>query len=87
MEVCGVENVIGDFQSKYENYDIGQRLADLRNIVEIQCSKGNYDTSEYMRGMANGLLLAWHIIREPYGSTVPYFEEPAALDAGKGTTK
>lgn len=65
-----------EYDSKYDNYDIGQRLSDLKNIVEIQCSPGNYDQGEYMRGMANGLLLAWNIIREPYGAEVPYFETP-----------
>lgn len=67
--------MIKEYSSKYENYDIGQRLADLKNIVQIQCSKGTYDVDEYMRGMANGLLLAWYIMREPYGSEVPYFKE------------
>ena len=66
--------MIKKYESKYDNYDIGQRLSDLKNIVEIQCSKGNFDQGEYMRGMANGLLLAWYIIREPYGDHVPYFE-------------
>ena len=60
--------------SKYDNYDIGQRLDDLESVLKVQCSPGNYDQSEYMRGMANGLLLAWYIIREPYGKEVPYFE-------------
>lgn len=64
-----------EYKSKYDNYDIGQRLADLKSVVEVQCSKGNYDVDEYMRGMANGLLLAWTIIREPYGAEVPYFEK------------
>lgn len=61
------------YNSKYENYDISQRLADLRNIVEIQCSRGNYDVDHYMRGMANGLLLAWTIMAEPYGASTPFF--------------
>jgi hypothetical protein len=63
------------YASKRENYNIYLRIADLKSIVETQCSRGNYDTSEYMRGMANGLLLAWHILIEPYGTEVPYFEE------------
>lgn len=63
------------YRSKYDNYDIGQRLADLKNVVEIQCDVGNWNHNEYMRGMANGLLLAWYIIMEPYGKKVPYFED------------
>lgn len=67
---------IAEYKSKYENYDIGQRLEDLKNVVEIQCSTGNFDQGEYMRGMANGLMLAWYILREPYGKEVPYFDAP-----------
>jgi hypothetical protein len=70
---------LAEYKSKYENYDIGQRLADLKDIVEIQCSKGNFDQGEYMRGMANGLLLAWYIMREPYGAEVPYFDDAKAV--------
>jgi hypothetical protein len=62
-------------KTKRENYRIDLRLQDLKDIVEIQCSKGNYDQGHYMRGMANGLMLAWHIIAEPYGSNVLMFDE------------
>lgn len=70
--------MIKEYDSKYDNYDIGQRLSDLKNVVEIQCSKGNHDVNEYMRGMANGLLLAWYTMREPYGADVPFFENRIA---------
>jgi hypothetical protein len=53
---------------KSDSYPIDQRIADLQSVIETQCSRGNYDTSEYMRGMANGLLLAWSIVVEPYGT-------------------
>lgn len=66
------EPFLPTYASKYDNYNIAQRLDDLRTIVEIQCSKGNYDVNEYMRGMANGLLLAWNTIAEPYGKEVPF---------------
>jgi len=33
-------------------------LADLKNLADIQSTKGNYDCNEYMRGLANGLILA-----------------------------
>ncbi len=68
-----MEFEIKEYTSKYDNYNISQRLEDLKNIVKIQCSKGNWDVDEYMRGMANGLMLAWNIIAEPYGAEVPYF--------------
>lgn len=35
-----------------------ERLKQLENVTKIQCSKGNFDQDEYMRGMANGLILA-----------------------------
>lgn len=66
---------IKQYKSKFENYDISQRLSDLESVLKIQCSKGNYDYDDYMRGMANGLLLAWNIIREPYGTKINYFEK------------
>lgn len=64
------------YDSKYDNYNIAQRLEDLRSVVEISASKGNGDANEYMRGMANGLLLAWTIMAEPYGKEVPYLTGP-----------
>jgi hypothetical protein len=63
-------------RSKYDVYTIKQRIADLNNVVAIQCSAGNYDVGEYMRGMANGLLLAQHIICGKYGTEVKYLKEP-----------
>lgn len=63
-------------KSKYEEYTQEQRLADLKNVLDIQISPGNFDVNEYMRGMANGLLLAWSIMAKPYGSEVPYKEAP-----------
>lgn len=68
------------YKSKYDSYDISQRLEDLKNILEIQCSSGNYNTGEYMRGMANGMLLAWYTIAEPYGAEVPFFSSEAVKE-------
>jgi len=72
-----MNNLIKKYDSKYENYDISQRLDDLKDVVEIQCDPANANADEYMRGMANGLLLAWSIIREPYGSNVNYISRIA----------
>ena len=69
-----------EYKSKFDNYDIAQRVADLKSVVEIQCSTGNADQGEYMRGMANGLLLAWHIIVEPYGKEITYFDPPTGVE-------
>jgi len=49
------------------------KLKELKNMRDIQCSKGNFDQSEYMRGLANGLILAVAITesKEPN-----YFDKP-----------
>jgi len=62
------------YSTKMDNYHLIHRIDDLKSILDIQCSKGNYDADEYMRGMANGLLLAWHTLMEPYDSTVLFIE-------------
>lgn len=59
-------------KSKFEEYTLEQRISDLEDILKIQCHDENWQCSEYMRGMANGLLLAWSIIAEPYGKDVPF---------------
>ena len=38
--------------------DLQKGIAALRNIVEIQTSDGNWNSSPYMQGMANGLIFA-----------------------------
>lgn len=57
----------------------GMTLLDKKKQVEdackVQCQDGNWNASEYMRGMANGLLLAQAILRG---------EEPEYLDQPKG---
>lgn len=42
--------------------DTEKRLADLRNILKLQCAHGNWDYDPYMHGIANGLILAEHIM-------------------------
>lgn len=48
-----------------------QKLKELENCVDIQCQNGNWNYSEYMRGMANGLILALNIMTE----TQPIYKE------------
>ncbi|NQT33242.1 MAG: hypothetical protein HQ594_06195 [Candidatus Omnitrophica bacterium] len=48
-----------------------EKLKDLKNI---QCKTGNYDMGEYMRGMANGLILAVSVFEEKE----PIFFKPLA---------
>lgn len=42
-----------------------EKLIDVKNI---QCNEGNFDQNEYMRGMANGLILATHIMTDAEGN-------------------
>jgi len=49
------------------------RIKQLRDIVAIQCSPGNYDYDEYMWGMANGLILALAIIEN---NETEYIDKP-----------
>lgn len=44
--------------------DIKKKIEHLKSVTKIQCSKGNYDQGEYMRGMANGLMLAVSIFED-----------------------
>ncbi len=50
-------------------------LNELREVIKIQNSDGNWNYDEYMRGMANGLILADSVVSD---STVSpeFFEEP-----------
>lgn len=53
-----------------------KRIADLKNIKEIQCTKGNYDVDNYMHGLANGLTLALAIMEG---------KDPEFIDAPDGS--
>lgn len=66
-----------EYNSKRANYHIGHRFDDLKNIVEIQLHQGDcLQSDEYMRGVANGLLLAWNTMTEPYDQDVKYIARP-----------
>jgi hypothetical protein len=57
-----------------DDYEMNQRISDLKTLIDVQyCDDSRGD--EYRRGMANGLLLAWYIINEPYGSEVPFLRK------------
>ena len=47
-------------------------IKNLRDLIEIQCSEGNWNYNSYMFGMANGMILALATITR---------EEPQYLDA------
>ena len=57
----------GELMKTYNLAELERRMANLKDATKVQCQKGNYDTNEYMRGMANGLKLADGIMndREP----------------------
>lgn len=48
-------------------------IGDLKNLVNIQCSSGNWNYDPYMQGMANGMILALSILeqKEPIFLNVP----------------
>lgn len=39
-------------------YALKEPLGDLDDILDIQCSSGNWDYNEYMQGMVNGMIFA-----------------------------
>ncbi len=55
-----------------------KRLERLRTVTAIAESPGNADYHPYLQGMANGLLLARHIMEAPedYEGDPPYVDAP-----------
>lgn len=41
-----------------------ENLKKLKEVCAIQCSDGNWNYSQYMRGLANGLILALAIMED-----------------------
>lgn len=39
-------------------------IKDIDSMVNIQCSEGNWNYNEYMFGLANGLLMASHVMHD-----------------------
>lgn len=52
-----------------------KNLENLEDLIEIQCSNGNWNYDSYMMGMANGMLLSRHIVTGRSGE-VPYMTAP-----------
>lgn len=52
-----------------------KRIKDLEDLLAVQCSNGNWNYDTYMMGLANGMILAHHIITGKEG-TPPYKSEP-----------
>ena len=43
---------------------MSNKLSELKELVDIQCSDGNWNYDSYMRGMANGMLLSVAILED-----------------------
>ncbi len=57
-----------DMVREFVSWILGQdKMKDLRNIIEVQTSHGNWNANDYMLGMANGMLFAEAILldKEP----------------------
>lgn len=52
-----------------------EQIEKLREVVAIATSPGNWDANEYMLGMANGLILALHIMEDAKDDP-PYLRAP-----------
>lgn len=48
------------------------QIKQLQDLLDIQCSYGNWNYDPYMHGMANGMILAMSLLKN---------EEPVYLDA------
>ena len=55
------------------------KLKKLDEVINISCADGNWDANEYCWGMANGLILARHIMRGDAGEP-PFLEKPKLPD-------
>lgn len=45
-------------KGRHLTVDFKRMVETLKNLRDNQCQEGTYDSNEYMRGMANGLILA-----------------------------
>ena len=46
------------------NEEAAERIAKVGTVTKVQCTDGNWNHDEYMRGMANGLLIAMSILHD-----------------------
>lgn len=54
---------------------VWERIKQLQELCDIQCSDGNWNYDPYMHGMANALILALHTVNGTEGSPV-YIDAP-----------
>lgn len=76
-----MNNVPGEPSESEGAIDTAIRLLDKKNldnledVIKIQCSNGNWNYDDYMMGLANGMLLARHIVTGRKDD-VPFMETP-----------
>jgi hypothetical protein len=58
------ENSREAIYNKIKSNIIADLQKSIQELIDIQCSDGNWNYSEYMQGLANGLILAMSCIRE-----------------------
>lgn len=71
-----------DLANKSEWLD---RVKNLKDVLDLQCSNGNWNYNGYMHGRANGLILAMNII-ENNKDEPPYMKAPDVFLSEKETT-
>lgn len=70
----GNQKMNDDYCAKKKLELFEKKLGKLKDLVEIQNSSGNYNYSEYMLGLANGLILAESVISD--SAVVEYLDVP-----------
>ena len=58
--------------SKETIIDLEKAIADIKDLVAVQCTDGNWNWDAYMHGMANGLKCSLAVLTD---------EDPDYLDA------
>ncbi len=59
-----------------------KELNSINNLVQIQCSDGNWNYDSYMHGMANGMILIEHTLHMD-GKDVKFLDPPSEWLAEK----
>ena len=50
-------------------------LEKLQDLSDIQCQDGNWNYDPYMHGLANGMLLAIHILEDAKDNSSPLYKD------------
>ncbi len=58
------KQLIETLEDRLEKMITMKRVDKLKELRDVQCSDGNWNLTEYMRGLANGLILAVSIFDE-----------------------